>query len=749
MKRFILLIFALGFIPILGSAQRPLIIDHSSHFEEPDIYFVDRQPLISALMILKASIWNAEISRDPNLAKNRFNGDYVWSKICDPETGEVYSAVEVAEVIKECGVLTRYSLPEFSNYTKQVKLSPKEEEEAFMFKTQAFFSLNIGEDNGSYQERLLLLRQLKDSLIRGKNFVISFPVYPDFWGRGRELYQYIDNEALYGAPETSYGVVMGYDDNIKTQKGYGAFLMRFNDASQPLVYYDYQWLLQYPGNFSCYFLQEKLKGWPKVALHMSISNSLDNLRENYGVYPFTDTLVSKSGTDSLYDYSNFFGDYRLYKSIAQVSEVDGKKLPQRKKRILLPINNGTGNYELTADLSSVASGDFQEIKVSVLDLAEGRYNYTIPGVKIGYLYDKPESAKVESAYVTILGTGEKIIGKVETLPDTVIYLEKFRSYIVDNFGEFSRPNFNVTNAIFTLRRKVITFSASDKIDNNPPVFSEYEERAITARLGQNEEFQFKAVDPDGDKVTYSLIGDGSSSFQINSQTGLVSFSPNSLGNHFATVLASDGNFTIMKDVQVLVIEANNRKPRFDNYYLYYEYQSLANVPRRLDFSIIDYDAGLDLPSYDLVEEPSSINSYYLDPYTGNFQFFGTAREDWYFFTVMAASQGDTLYHEFVIKVGFGDPIVDPVITTDEMSIDFKAYPNPVLNKLSLEVESDNFGDLEVAIFDMSGKLLNNFRKSCNIGPNHFYINTSEFKTGMYFFRVKMGEKSKTIKIVKE
>ncbi|WP_163409135.1 T9SS type A sorting domain-containing protein [Flavobacterium ajazii] len=73
---------------------------------------------------------------------------------------------------------------------------------------------------------------------------------------------------------------------------------------------------------------------------------------------------------------------------------------------------------------------------------------------------------------------------------------------------------------------------------------------------------------------------------------------------------------------------------------------------------------------------------------------------------------------------------------------FKFYPNPVKNKLSLS-NTDNIDEIE--IFSVSGKSVL-VKKINNV---HSEIDLSNISTGVYFLKVKSEGKIKTIKIIKE
>jgi len=80
----------------------------------------------------------------------------------------------------------------------------------------------------------------------------------------------------------------------------------------------------------------------------------------------------------------------------------------------------------------------------------------------------------------------------------------------------------------------------------------------------------------------------------------------------------------------------------------------------------------------------------------------------------------------------------------------KVYPNPVVNKLSVEFISDEESNYIVQVFSVTGKMLY-FREYLNIeGKKKEYIDVSAFPTGLYIVHVFSRNKviMKTFKIDK-
>lgn len=104
---------------------------------------------------------------------------------------------------------------------------------------------------------------------------------------------------------------------------------------------------------------------------------------------------------------------------------------------------------------------------------------------------------------------------------------------------------------------------------------------------------------------------------------------------------------------------------------------------------------------------------------------------------------DTNY-ELILKVV--DPDLEPVASIDEYIVsieDIKVYPNPVVDYITVDFETD-FTDVEVVLYSLSGSVLevnNDYRFN---GKNSVRMDMYDYPKGIYL--VKIG--SETRKIVK-
>ncbi|MEH6535010.1 MAG: M28 family peptidase [Psychroserpens sp.] len=77
---------------------------------------------------------------------------------------------------------------------------------------------------------------------------------------------------------------------------------------------------------------------------------------------------------------------------------------------------------------------------------------------------------------------------------------------------------------------------------------------------------------------------------------------------------------------------------------------------------------------------------------------------------------------------------------DEVNV----YPNPVKSNLNIETNS-NIRDIDIQLYDVSGKLILNSSSSENITT----LNIKKIPQGIYFLNIKSSEKTGTYKVVKE
>jgi pimeloyl-ACP methyl ester carboxylesterase len=79
----------------------------------------------------------------------------------------------------------------------------------------------------------------------------------------------------------------------------------------------------------------------------------------------------------------------------------------------------------------------------------------------------------------------------------------------------------------------------------------------------------------------------------------------------------------------------------------------------------------------------------------------------------------------------------------------KVYPNPVSSNSTIEVKLDQNTYLELSIYNQVGQLIETIYNGQMEKGNHtFHFNTEELPVGLYTLRVRSGDKSEVIKIIK-
>jgi len=107
----------------------------------------------------------------------------------------------------------------------------------------------------------------------------------------------------------------------------------------------------------------------------------------------------------------------------------------------------------------------------------------------------------------------------------------------------------------------------------------------------------------------------------------------------------------------------------------------------------------------------------------------------------------------VLTQGFHQPELTGTGMPDEMELDWKvnAFPNPVQDQLNISIRLRKPVDLNLAIFDLTGKKLL-IKKLGRIPADFDYsIDFSGFSNGIYFLKIQTTDKrySRIIKIQKQ
>jgi len=76
------------------------------------------------------------------------------------------------------------------------------------------------------------------------------------------------------------------------------------------------------------------------------------------------------------------------------------------------------------------------------------------------------------------------------------------------------------------------------------------------------------------------------------------------------------------------------------------------------------------------------------------------------------------------------------------------FPNPTKQDLFLKFESSALSELNILVFDITGKVVQNNTIQSSIGENQIKINTENYDAGIYFIELNDGFVSKKMKFIK-
>jgi hypothetical protein len=97
--------------------------------------------------------------------------------------------------------------------------------------------------------------------------------------------------------------------------------------------------------------------------------------------------------------------------------------------------------------------------------------------------------------------------------------------------------------------------------------------------------------------------------------------------------------------------------------------------------------------------------------------------------------------------------VEEVLAEDSRSQEVKVYPNPFSESFTLAVPAENNEQVDVAIYDLGGKLVYQNRfANLNKGINYLQVQTpSSLKPGVYMVQTTFAGKKefKLVKVIKQ
>ncbi len=95
---------------------------------------------------------------------------------------------------------------------------------------------------------------------------------------------------------------------------------------------------------------------------------------------------------------------------------------------------------------------------------------------------------------------------------------------------------------------------------------------------------------------------------------------------------------------------------------------------------------------------------------------------------------------------------NPVSTEDEIiaSLNAEAYPNPFHNFFTLDFQMDQNNNVNIDLVDVLGKKVRTvLNKSLTSGNHKIHIETHQLISGVYFIRLQISEKVKSLRLVKQ
>jgi PKD repeat protein len=101
-----------------------------------------------------------------------------------------------------------------------------------------------------------------------------------------------------------------------------------------------------------------------------------------------------------------------------------------------------------------------------------------------------------------------------------------------------------------------------------------------------------------------------------------------------------------------------------------------------------------------------------------------------------------------IYVGDGTKARTSIDNSANLHLDISLYPNPTSNSASLTVNLLQISVAEISISDLQGRFITSFTKTIPSGSSNVLLNTELLPAGVFLVTAKIGEASKTLRLVK-
>lgn len=95
----------------------------------------------------------------------------------------------------------------------------------------------------------------------------------------------------------------------------------------------------------------------------------------------------------------------------------------------------------------------------------------------------------------------------------------------------------------------------------------------------------------------------------------------------------------------------------------------------------------------------------------------------------------------------GDRVLTGTAETTDL-FGLRAYPNPVTDQLTLEFSATEFGEADLQLHDLMGRLVLSQHLTANAGPNRVELSLGHLPAGQYFLEMRLPEGQVVVKVLK-
>jgi hypothetical protein len=578
-------VLIISFAPNTQGQTRPTKVDNSAYFG-PAVRQFGSGCQVFSLAYLKSYLWNKQFQRDPILLENQFSGFSLWNQSIN--TFQHYATrTEAILLMRAQGAVTSDRFPEPTNMETLPDWETRES--GLRYRSSGLNSTFMGNSSSPAD----YINKLKDSLIAGNSFTLSFPLFHyinQLYNKQNAVYvcpEGISQDSLYASHAA---VVVGYDDNVVTANGKkGAFKLLNswgpNFGDQGYFFLDYNWFFYANWwHYEICFLEEDFNYTPELALNLDIRAMVSGDDINYMKNSFVDTVYSYWNRRVDYVQDEYF----FYSHLLRIKTVNGQVVPSSlesdgsnntNNMILLPRHNHNGDRQILADLTDyVRADDFKSLELIITDPKSA--TYIGENGNVVYSYVREAKAEVNDSYIKFLKGNKRIVGRVTNLPDTTVVSRNFYSYPAAYHQTTpSADPILIKQCTSVLRRISITFSIEDA--NSLPVFTNKADTLKTT-VDSAISYQFKASDADGDLLKYSLSTPDTGA-KIDSLTGLFEYRSQQPVKKQLEVVVTDGKANV---ISRFMVEVDNTVGVEDEPGLPKDYSLSQNYPNPFNPSTV-------------------------------------------------------------------------------------------------------------------------------------------------------------------